>query len=87
MIAEALFFCFLLGDALNSVVAVRLQMSCQMHVEFAYYASSRGRQDVCAYCGVVGAEKNQEFCKPFLIVIPVCADCLILNKTFQSETL
>ena len=69
-----------LGDALDGIVTVRLQMLCETHVEFANYASSLWRQDVCAHCGAVGAEKSQDYCQQFRVVLPVCSHCISLNK-------
>jgi hypothetical protein len=69
-----------LGDVLDGIVTVRLQLSCEMHVEFAYYASSHGRNDICAHCAAVGAEKSKQLSQQFRVVLPVCADSIRLKK-------
>jgi hypothetical protein len=79
-------YIFLLqGDALDGVVTVRLQMTCEMHIEFAFYASTHGRQDMCAHCGSVGAVKDQELCRQYRVVLPVCRECLATNKVIPKR--
>lgn len=65
---------------MDGIVTVRLQMTCQTPVEFAYYASSFGRHDVCSHCGESGAEKDQELSRQYRVVLPVCTECTRQNK-------
>ncbi|VDI56462.1 Hypothetical predicted protein [Mytilus galloprovincialis] len=48
------------GDALEGTVTVRLQITCETPVEYSFYASTLGRQDICAHCGASGAQKDQD---------------------------
>ncbi|CAG2222545.1 unnamed protein product [Mytilus edulis] len=50
-------------DALEGTVTVRLQITCETPVEYSFYASTLGRQDICAHCGASGAQKDQDLCK------------------------
>lgn len=68
------------GDALEGVVNVRLQIDCNTHVEFPYYASTLAQPDICAFCAAVGATKDQDAIKTHHIVLPVCRDCVIIGK-------
>ncbi|XP_071161424.1 uncharacterized protein [Mytilus edulis] len=68
------------GDALEGVVNVRLQIDCNTHVEFPYYASTLAQPDICAFCAAVGATKNQDAIKTHRIVLPVCRDCVVIGK-------
>ncbi|VDI59042.1 Hypothetical predicted protein, partial [Mytilus galloprovincialis] len=52
-----------LGDALEGTVTVRLQITCETPVEYSFYASTLGRQNICAHCGASGAQKDQDLCK------------------------
>ncbi|XP_052099583.1 uncharacterized protein LOC127734054 [Mytilus californianus] len=65
------------GDALEGVVNVCLQIDCNTHVEFMYYASTLAQPDICA---AVGATKDQDAIKTHRIVLPVCRDCVIIGK-------
>ncbi|CAC5423857.1 unnamed protein product [Mytilus coruscus] len=51
------------GDALEGTVTVRLQITCETPVEYSFYASILGRQDICALCGGSGAQKDEDLCK------------------------
>ncbi|VDI47141.1 Hypothetical predicted protein [Mytilus galloprovincialis] len=51
------------GDALEGTVTVRLQITCETPVEYSFYASTLGRQNICAHCGASGAQKDQDLCK------------------------
>ncbi|KAL3875452.1 hypothetical protein ACJMK2_033399 [Sinanodonta woodiana] len=73
------------GDILQGKVFVRLQLSCAVHIEFPYYASNIGRPDICAHCGVVGAEKSQEMTGRFRTVLPVCQQCLASGKDIPKR--
>ncbi|CAC5383169.1 unnamed protein product [Mytilus coruscus] len=68
------------GDALEGVVNVCLQIDCNTHVEFPYYASTLAQPDICAFCAAVGATKDQDAIKTHRIVLPVCRDCVIIGK-------
>ena len=50
-------------------------MDCRTPVEFAYYASAHGRQDICAHCATGGAERDRDLMTKYRIVLPVCNDC------------
>ncbi|XP_052071153.1 uncharacterized protein LOC127709592 [Mytilus californianus] len=47
------------GDALEGVVNVRLQIDCNTHVEFPYYASTLAQPDICAFCAAVGSTNSR----------------------------
>ncbi|VDI74370.1 Hypothetical predicted protein [Mytilus galloprovincialis] len=68
------------GDALEGVVNVRLQIDCNTHVEFPYYASTLAQPHICAFCAAVGQTKNQDAIKTHRIVLPVCRDCVVIGK-------
>ena len=38
-------------------------MSCESHVEYAYYKSSLGKADICALCAQDGADKDADLCQ------------------------
>ena len=70
---------------MNCIITARLQMSCETPVEFAFYASSHGRGDVCAHCAEVGAEKNPELSRQYRVVLPVCQACINLKKDIPKR--
>ena len=59
---------------------MRLQMSCESHVEYAYYKSSLGKADICAHCAQDGADKDADLCQRFKFVLPVCQECVARKK-------
>ena len=63
------------GQPLFGEVFVRLQLSCQKPIEFAYYASAIGRKGKCCYCGADGGEKEKDLLKKHKVVLPRCKEC------------
>jgi hypothetical protein len=51
-------------------------MCCTTHIEFAYYGSNIGRQDLCAHCAKTESTKDDELMKKFKVVLPVCKECM-----------
>ncbi|XP_033749002.1 uncharacterized protein LOC117333692 [Pecten maximus] len=69
------------GDALQGMVFVKLQLACNTHIEFAYYATGFAtRKDVCCHCAVDGVQRDANLLKQYRVVLPVCADCLLAGK-------
>ena len=57
---------------------VRLQLSCQYPIEYAYYAASDsvvGRKDLCAHCGRERGELDAEAVQRFRTVLSICDAC------------
>ena len=57
-------------------IMTRPNLCCAMPVEVPYYGGNVGRPDVCAYCGVIGAEKNLALPLQYKTVLPCCEQCL-----------
>ena len=72
------------GDALHGTVFIRLQLSCQSPVEFAYYASVQysTRKDICCFCGQGGAQKEEDLTTKFKVVLPFAE---VLGKNPWNE--
>ncbi|XP_071122564.1 uncharacterized protein [Mytilus edulis] len=68
------------GDALQGLVFVRLQLSCNSNIEFPYYAANNTRKDICCHCAAEGVQKDQELMKTFRVVLPVCVQCHAAGK-------
>ena len=64
-----------IGDELHGIVFVRLQICCKSSMEFSYYSSNIGKQDLCSYCVNTGAEKDKELVKSYKVVLPICGEC------------
>ena len=63
-------------DKLHGKLFVLLQLACKSPIEWAYYASSIGKQDTCCHCGKKGAKKDEDLLKKYKIVLPSCNNCL-----------
>ena len=73
-------YCYILEDELHGLVFVRLQLACNNHIEYAYYSSSIGRNDICCYCATERAERDKEALKTHKIVLPLCSGCKAKKK-------
>ena len=63
---------------------VRLQLCCASPIEFAYYASTIGRKDICCHCAKEDVRPDKEVEKNFRIVLPICDDCKSARKKYAS---
>lgn len=75
-----IYILFHIGDALQGLVFVRLQLSCNSHIEFPYYSANNTRKDMCCHCAAEGVQKDQELMKTFRVVLPVCVQCHAAGK-------
>lgn len=64
-----------IGDVLHGIVLVRLQLCCSSPVEWAYYAATNTRKDICCYCAEENTERDKELLKEYRVVLPICAQC------------
>jgi hypothetical protein len=71
---------FLIGDALQGIAFVRLQLCCASPIEFAYYASTIGRKDICCHCAKEDVRPDKEVEKNYRIVLQICDDCKSAGK-------
>jgi hypothetical protein len=79
---------FLIGDALCRELPlsdnVRLQLCYASPIEFAYYASTIGRKDICCHCAKEDVRPDKEVEKNFHIVLPICDNCKSAGKKYAS---
>jgi hypothetical protein len=48
------------GHILQGKVFIKVQINCQSPIEWAYYASSIGKPNVCCYCAAEGIQQDNE---------------------------
>ena len=77
------FVCYVLGDGLQGVIFVRLQLSCQSPVEMPYYAAACAltREDICCYCASTeDIRRDEASLQTHRVVLPMCKTCTERGK-------
>ena len=69
-------------SSLAGTVFTRLDITCDSPVEWSYYGATKVpvHKDMCAYCGVLGADTDQQLLKVFKTVLPLCSMCKSKGK-------
>ena len=62
-------------NSMYKKVMCRLNVTCNSHVELAYYGSGLGQLDICSVCGGPEADTNIELKKQYKTVLPLCKTC------------
>jgi hypothetical protein len=44
---------------------IKVQINCQSPIEWAYYASSIGKPDLCCYCAAEGIQQDNDLMKKY----------------------
>lgn len=66
-----IYILFHIGDALQGLVFVRLQLSCNSHIEFPYYSANNTRKDMCCHCAAEGSGTYENIPSGFASVCTV----------------
>lgn len=76
------------GDILQGVICVHMQLDCRSHIEFPYYADTNTvnvNKNICCHCSEAG-EKDRDLLKKFKVVLPICCDCQDLGKEAMKRS-
>jgi hypothetical protein len=75
------------GHILLGKVFITVQINCQSSIEWAYYASSIGKPDLCCYCAAEGIQQDNDLMKKYWVVLPLCQACLRDKKLILNQIL